>query len=394
MPRLTETRALRTSLPQAGQLLIWCAEVSGFGCRILPSGVRSWIVQLRHHGKSHRITLGPVGVLPFEGPPSAPGAVDLARLALNAARRGDDPKRAIGRAKYPQGATLAEVWTAYAKAGYPLLNGIGFKRASSIKADGYRWKNQLSRLGERPVGQIDTPEVQRFLDTVSGLGARSHALIQLKSLLNFAASRGLAQPHKITIAPRPSRQIQNYLKPAELKRLDAALVALTGEQPARIIGFAALRLLLHTGMRKGEALSLDWSHVDLDHRVIRLARDKASGENAGRDVLLSAAACEVLRGLPRLARGGFVFFRARRRGHLVDLEYFWKQALGRAKLRHVRIHDLRHSFAAAHVAGGTSLHVIGRLLGHRDPKTSARYAHLSREAAQAAVDRVAGALAS
>ena len=166
---------------------------------------------------------------------------------MNAARRGDDPKLAIGRAKQPAGTTLADVWEAYGKAGYPLLNGIGFKRASSIKADGYRWKNQLSRLGHRPVAKIDTPEVQRWLDTIFGLGARSHALIQLKSLLRFAASRGLADTHKIAITPRPSRQIQNYLKPGELKRLDAALVKLIREQPGRMMGFAALRLMLHTG---------------------------------------------------------------------------------------------------------------------------------------------------
>jgi integrase len=392
MSRLTETRALRTTLPQTGQLLIWCSEISGFGCRLLPSGVRSWIVQCRYQGKSHRLTLGPVGVLPFEGPEHAPGAVDLARLALNAARRGDDPKLAIGRAKHPQGATLGEIWAAYCAAGYPLLNKIGVKRQSSIKADAYRWKNQLSRLADRPAGKIDTPEAQRWLDNISGLGARSHALIQLKSMLNFARSRGLAETHKITIKPRPSRQIKNYLSLAERKRLDATLVKLIRQQPQRMLGFAALRLLLHTGMRKGEVLSLDWSHVDLDNRVIHLERDKASGENAGRHVLLSADACDLLHSLPRLARGGFVFFASRRQGHLVDLEYFWTQALDRAKLRHVRIHDLRHSFAAAHVAGGTSLHVIGKLLGHRDPKTSARYAHLSPEAEREAVDRVAATL--
>src|SRR5262245_35009775 len=101
MPRLTETRALRTSLQRDGQRLIWCSEIAGFGCRILPSGVRSWIVQLRYGDKSHRITLGRVGVLPFEGPEHAPGASDLAKVALNAARRGHDPKVAIGRARHP-----------------------------------------------------------------------------------------------------------------------------------------------------------------------------------------------------------------------------------------------------------------------------------------------------
>ena len=73
------------------------------------------------------------------------------------------------------------------------------------------------------------------------------------------------------------------------------------------------------------------ANVDLDHRVIHLERDKASGENVGRDVLLSDAAVEVLRSLPRLARGGCVFFGRRREGHLIDLEYFWEQALKRAQ---------------------------------------------------------------
>ena len=255
MPRLTETRALRTTLPRDSQRLIRCSEIAGFGRRILPTGVRSWVVQLRHHGKSHRITLGPVGILPFEGPEHAPGAADFAKLALNAARRGHDPKIAIGRARHPQGSTLAEVWEAYGKAGYPLLNGIGFKRPSSIKADFYRWKNSLALWPIDPLARSTTPEVQRWLDTIAGLGARSHALIQLKSLLNFAASRGLAETHKIALTPRPSRRVQNFLKPAELKGLDATLVKLIAQQPERTLGFSALRLLLHTGMRKGEVLA-------------------------------------------------------------------------------------------------------------------------------------------
>ena len=107
--------------------------------------MRSWIVQFRHQGKSPRLTLGPVGALPFEGPPHAPGAADLARTALNA--RGVATIQSLpSAAPISQGATLAEVWHAYEKAGWPLLNGIGFKRASSIKADGYRWKNQLAAL--------------------------------------------------------------------------------------------------------------------------------------------------------------------------------------------------------------------------------------------------------
>jgi|SRR5215510_828365 len=85
--RLTEARATRAKLPQTGQAFEWCSEIGGFGCRLLYTGVRSWIVQLRYQSKTHRITLGKIGTLPFEGPPDHPGAADLARIALNAARR-------------------------------------------------------------------------------------------------------------------------------------------------------------------------------------------------------------------------------------------------------------------------------------------------------------------
>src|SRR5262245_31151784 len=133
MARLTESRAQRQTLPQSSQEFIWCSEIGGFGCRLLPSGIRSWVVQLRHGGKVHRITLGKVGTLPFEGPPDRPGAVDLARIAINAGRRGENPKLAIGRATNPHGITIGGLWRAYGAAGYPLLNRIGRKRESSIK---------------------------------------------------------------------------------------------------------------------------------------------------------------------------------------------------------------------------------------------------------------------
>jgi integrase len=392
MPRLTETRATRATLPRSGQDFLWCSEIGGFGCRLLASGVRSWVVQLRYQGKGHRITLGKVGVLPFEGPPDHPGAADLARIALNAARRGENPKLAIGRAQNPRGITIGGLWQAYGAAGYPLLNAIGVKRASSVKTDTYRWKKHLTRIEHEPAAAFDTPRTQRWLDTVPTLGARSHALILLKGLLSFGASRGLCDPDRITITARPSRKVQNFLKPAELKKLDAALVRLIKEHPSRVLGFAAIRLLLHSGMRKGEVLSLDWSAVDLDNRIVHLERDKASGENVGRDVYLSDAAVEILRSLPKLARGGWVFPGGRRDGHLVDLEYFFGTALARAKLKRVRIHDLRHSFASAAIGSGVALYSVGKLLGHRSSRTTERYAHLSAEAQREALERAAAVL--
>jgi integrase len=391
LPRLTETRARRAKLPRSGQAFEWCSEVIGFGLRLTPTK-RSYIVQTRYLDEEPRITLGRVGVLPCEGPPDRPGARDLAIIALNAARRGHDPRAAIGQARTPHGVTLDAVWSAYGKAGYPLLSGAGRKRASTIKADKYLWNAHVSKLRNEPASAIDEPRMQRFLDQIEGYGARSHALILTRTLLKFAKSRGLAETLRIDIKSRPSRHVQNFLKPDELVRVDTALATLAEEKPAQQLGYAALRLMLHTGMRKGEVLSLQWQHVDLAHRTIHLPRDKANDH--GRDVLLSDTAVDVVLSLPRLAYSDHIFFAHRRNGtgHLVEIRHHWRRALKRAGLRHVRPHDLRHSFASTAIASGISLYVTGKLLGHKRARTSERYSHLSQEAQREAVDKVAAVL--
>src|SRR5262249_48546075 len=115
--KLTEHRARRLPLPKCGQRFAFCGEVKGFGVRCT-SGGRAYIVQLRHNGRKIRITLGPVGTLPFAGPAYAPGARDLAITAITAARRGEDPYLALGQRRQPAGLTIAQVWAAYQEASY------------------------------------------------------------------------------------------------------------------------------------------------------------------------------------------------------------------------------------------------------------------------------------
>ena len=393
MPRLTETRAIRASVPDTGQKFIWCSEVRGFACRITAGGVRTWIVQLRYQGKSRRLTLGRVQTLAFEGPPDRPGAVDLAKVALNSARRGEDPEVAIGRAAAPASITLAQAWAAYERAGFPLLGHRAagrLKRPNSIKVDGYRWGRHVSKLGDRPVATIDDVVVTRWLDGIAGRGARAQALMLLKTIVHFATSRGLCSAPTITLKAGAARKVQNFLKPEELKRLDAALVTLIAEQPHRVIPFAAIRLMIATGCRKGEVLALERDWVDLDHRIIRLPRHKGSDE--GRDVLLSDTAVAILKSVPVIHGAKYVFFGRNRGEHLKDIKMQFREALKRAGLRRIRPHDLRHSYASTAIAQGTSLYVVGQLLGHRDLKSTARYSHLSAEAARAASDKVADAL--
>ena len=209
MPRLTEYRALRLPLPPsdaANDLFTFCSEVKGFGVRCSPR-MRSYFVQPRWNGGKPRITLGTVGVLPFEGPAHAPGAKDLAIAALTAARRGEDPRVAIGQRKQPAGITVAELWRAYEDAGYPRLKGVGHKRASTIKHDVGRYKLHIApRLGDKAVAEIDTTVVRRWLDRIKSRGQRSQCLILFKSLLNSPAPVGSPPLMRSTSGPtNPAR---------------------------------------------------------------------------------------------------------------------------------------------------------------------------------------------
>jgi integrase len=387
MARLTESRSVRLKLPTSGQAFEWCDEVKGFGVRLTP-GARSYIVQGRYKGKKFRLTLGPVGTLSFEGPSHAPGARDLAIAALNAARRGDDPRGAIVKSKAANGdgPTLNDIWAAYQDAGYPKLRGTGRKRPTTIKADADRYAKHLApSLGRQAVEAIDTAAVRRWLDGIKSDGQRNQCLVLAKSLLSFAAARGLAKPQTIALAAGKSKEVQNFYSAAELAKLDRAIVELIDEQPTRLLAYSALRLLLLTGARKSEVLSLRWTAVDLEHGVLALEHDKTSDNR--RDILLKPAAVALLHKMPRTS-SPFVFFGTSEAGHVRFVEKNFKASMERAGLRRVRIHDLRHSFASASIRSGNSLYVTGKLLGHRQATTTARYAHLEHSVSREALDRI------
>jgi integrase len=328
--------------------------------------------------------------LPFVGPAHAPGARDLAIVALTAARRGEDPHLAIGQRRQPAGLTIAQLWAAYEEAGFPRLRGVGHKRSSTIACDLRRYRRHIApRLGAKAVSEIDTATAQRWLDRIVNRGQRGQCLALIKTLLAFARTRGLAATNRIEIRTDPSRRVQTFLTPEQLRALDTACVELIAEQPARSPGFVALRVLIATGCRMSEVLSAQRRHFDPTNTTLWLPRDKAGDD--GREVLLSPAAVAALLSLPETS-SPYLFASRARCGHMVALQGHADDAFVRAGLKRVRIHDLRHSYASAAVGDGISLYTVGTLLGHRNVHTTQRYAHLSRDHKRAAVDRIAAAI--
>ena len=160
-----------------------------------------------------------------------------------------------------------------------------------------------------------------------------------------------------------------------MARLGEALSAAESERTATPWTIAAIRLLVLTGARLSEILTLRWEFVDFE-RGLLLLPDSKTGRKA---ITLNAPALKVLAKIPRLPDNPFVICGERRGAHLVNLEKPWRRIRAAAGLEGVRLHDLRHTFASVAAAGGASLPLIGNLLGHSQPGTTARYAHLSAD---------------
>ena len=147
---------------------------------------------------------------------------------------------------------------------------------------------------------------------------------------------------------------------------------------------ALIRLLILTGARRGEILSLKWGEVNFERGCLELS-DSKTGE---KEVFLPPAALQVLHELPRVESNPHVIVGARQGAHLVNIKDPWSIIRSAAGLDDVRLHDLRHSFASVGARGGMSLPVIGALLGHRETSTTARYAHLSDDPLRTAADAI------
>ena len=157
------------------------------------------------------------------------------------------------------------------------------------------------------------------------------------------------------------------------------------ELPSAIL---AARLLILTGCRLGEIMTLKWEYVDFNEHALRLP-DSKSGKKT---VHLGTPAVECLQTAQRIHGNPWVITGTLPGKSLSDMQPFWQRTRARAGLKDVRIHDLRHTFASTAVASGQGLPMIGKLLGHTQVQTTARYAHLAADPVRSAADSVATSL--
>src|SRR5262245_27316749 len=385
MERLTQ--AYVEALESDGRdRFVFDARQSGFAIRVTPSGAKIFTAQGYVLGRKRRVTVG------YHPQVSVAHARELALQALADMQRGNDP---IVERKTRASAAKASAMTITQLADKWLADYVRPKLKPHTIRDYQQLLGQhiLPALGQLSVAHISRDDVVRLHVAMAKIPRRAnYAIATIRALLNFAIDLGLRPP-----GSNPARGIKSYreykrerfLSEAEIAKAADAITAAEQKGTVGPHGAAGLRLCLFTGARSGEITAIEWSHIDWQRKLIRLPDSKT---NEPRTIHLSEPALEVLRGIQRIGR--YVIA-----GRLPDEPYqnirrAWIFARELVGLDDVRLHDLRHSYASLAASKGISLQTIGKLLGHRDPQTTARYAHLAADAVAAVNDELGAALSA
>jgi integrase len=361
---------------------IWDGELPGFGLRVLPSGRKRYVVQYRAGRRSRRISLGPSSVLTCEQ------ARTRAIGIIAATRNGEDP--AAKRDAERRAITVKELGDRFDREHIAL-------RLKASTAKGYRRMLErvvIPALGRHRVTEVTRADVAKIHHDLRHIPYDANRSLEIISkMFNLAEMWGLrpdgSNPRK-HIKKYPEEKRERFLSPAELRRVGEVLREMEGEGIELPPSIAAARLLILTGCRLGEIMTLQWEHVDILGKALRLPDSKTGAKV----VHLGQPAVEILEKIERVEGNPWVIVGTKPGARLTDLQPFWQRVRARAGLKDVRIHDLRHTFASTAVAAGQGLPMIGKLLGHTQVQTTARYAHLAADPVKVAADNVAAEISA
>jgi integrase len=377
--KLTDTIVKKLPVPAAGKKITYDAKTKGFGCRVYASGTRTFVLNYRTKtGHERRYT---IGSFPDWGTEAARKEAAELKQTID---RGGDPLEEIQTKR--EAPTVNELCDRF------IAEYLPRKKPSTRHTYKLQIESEIRPvLGRRKVNEIafkDVDELHRKL-TKRGVPYRANRVIALLSRLMSMAVKWQWRGDNPVRGIERNRELKRrrYLSADELVRLADALAKLSDQQSAGIIG-----LLLLTGARRGEALTARWQDFDADFTTW----SKPAASTKQRDlhqVPLSGSARQLLLAIRKQVPAGVPWVFPSNGGHRKDVKDSWIAVCKAADLDGVRLHDLRHTFASVLVSTGHSLPLIGAMLGHTQPSTTQRYAHLFDSPLRQAAERAAAAIA-
>lgn len=366
-----DERRVRALTPRRSAYDMRDRELKGFGVRVMPSGTKRYFVHSQHKGRRVWKIIGDAGSIGTDE------ARERAKTVMAAIREGSDAQStALPDIAFETAAE--EVFTRYAR---------NWKRSTLTVNRGY-YRNQILPWFEGcPIAGITAHDVRRWFASLHDTPVAADRSAPILSVIMRQAevygyrSEGTNPCAGIKRYRRQGRE--RFLSAAELRRLGEVLTRHEADHPQII---AIIRLLLLTGCRKSEIVTLEWRN----YREGKLfLRDSKVGP---RTVWLSSAAREILDGLPRNAVWVFPSPQTNNCLSVGTLDRVWRSMRVEADLCDVRLHDCRHTYASMALAQGETVLTIGRLLGHRNPATTLKYTHMSDLAVHEAADAVGAVL--
>ena len=382
MARITK-RAVESLAVREREYMVWDRDIKGFGVRVHPSGRKVYLVKFRHRGRVVKKTIGPCGAVP----PAAARA--RAAEIITAASTGKD---------------LAGRDLLARETGMPTVNDLAGRfveeyvpaRCKPSSAHSYEsalQRHVLPRLGKRRAADITRGDVIVLHQEMRAIPFAANRTIGILSAMFTAAELWGYRPEGSNPCRHVKRfreeQRQRFLSDEEYRRLGAVLREAESTGMVAAPAVAAIRLLMLTGCRLSEILTLRWENVVLEAAELRLPDSKTGAKV----VHLGAPAVAVLHRIAREEGNPWVITGRRPGSRIASLHFPWGRIRKRAGLDDVRLHDLRHSFASGGLLVGEGLPMIGKLLGHSQVQTTARYAHLADDPVKAAADRIASRIA-
>jgi integrase len=374
--RLTDAVIRRLEPPAKGKTITYDRDVKRFGARTTAAGVKSFILDYTTRaGTQRQCTIGRCDHW------TTTDARAEARRLKALIDQGGDPLAEIEAER--EAPTMAGLIARFEEEHLP-------RKREATAAD-YRLmisKYIAPHFGNRKVQEIgfsDCDALHRKISKAGHLYRANRVAALLSKMFTLSIKWGWRESNPCRgIEKNREHHRRRYLTPDEMQHLTAALTKFPEQDVAD-----AVRLLLLTGARKDEVLSMKWGDLKLtEGQWTKPAA--AVKQNEAHIVPLSAPARVLLaERMGKKADNAIYVFPGRGgRDHLGDFWHSWRRLLKAAGIKNLRIHDLRHHFASELVSGGASLPLIGSLLGHRNPATTARYSHLYSDAQLAAVERV------
>ena len=358
--------------------LFWDRDLQGFGLRVYRSGRKVYIVQARGPAGAKRAVVGRHGEI------RADAARRRAVTMIDRIKRGEDPVPAAP-APEPTVADLAER--------YMRVHVEVDCRPKTVETFGRVVRLHIvPELGHLALCDVERSHVSALHYKMRDKPYQANQTVSvLGKMFRLAEAWGMTAPRR-----NPCRSVRHYkehrrerfLSAAEYRRLGRVLDEAEADGSVFPSAVPAIRLLLLTGCRKNEIVTLRWDDIDRTAGELRL-RDSKTG---ARRVPLTPAVEWVLAGIARIEDNPWVITGQNPGEHLKNLDAIWLRLRKRTELDGVRIHDGRHSFASRALALGEGLSTIAELLGHRKVTTTARYAHLARDSERAVAVKVGGSI--